>query len=66
MGESYRTYLRDTDKITAQHRDALEAATAEIMKLLAANLDELQLPEETPEDNDMEKYEDIINWMILY
>ena len=61
MGESYCTYLRDTDKITTQHHDALEAATAEVMKLLAANLDELQLPEETPEDNDMGEYEDITN-----
>ena len=61
MGESYRTYLRDTDKITTQHLDALEAATAEVMKLLAGNLDELQLPDDTPEDNDMGEYEDIIN-----
>ena len=61
MGESYCTYLRDTDKITAQHRNALKSATAEVMKLLAANLDELQFPEETPENNDMGEYDDIIN-----
>ena len=61
MGESYRTYLRDTDKITAQHRDALEAATVKGMKLVAENLDMLQLLEETPEDNNMGKYEDITN-----
>ena len=61
MGESYRTYFRDTNKITTQHCDALEAATAEAMKLLAANLKELQLPDETLEDHNMGEYEDIIH-----
>ena len=54
-------YLRDIDKITTQHHNALEAATGEVMKLFTANLDELQLPDETPEDHNMGEYKDIMD-----
>ena len=61
MGESYCTYLRDTDEITTQHHNALEEDTAEVMTLLSENLNELRLPGKTPGDHDMGEYEDIIN-----
>ena len=35
LGESFRTYLRDTATIQNQHRDALKDASAEIEQLLA-------------------------------
>ena len=53
------------DKITIQHRDAIEAASVKVMKLLAANLDKLKLPDKIPEDNDMDGYGDTINWMLF-
>jgi hypothetical protein len=36
LGESFRTYLRDTATIQNQHREALNDASTEIEQLLAA------------------------------
>jgi hypothetical protein len=36
LGESFRTYLRDTATIQNQHREALNDASSEIEQLLAA------------------------------
>ena len=56
MGDSYRLYLRDAAKINQQHNQALEKASAEVMKLVANNIDNL-LVEEAPEtDNSMGEY----------
>lgn len=52
MGDSYRSYLRDTHGINEMHRDALEKANAAIMDLLA-ELDNVQ------EDSNMGEYVDI-------
>lgn len=60
LGESYRTYLRDTTAINEQHRAALEKASAAVMKLLASNLDDSLEPESVPEDTAMGVYNDII------
>ena len=49
VGESYRVYLRDNDKINEQHRDTLKASLEATMALVEhfkdAVLDEL-LPED--------------------
>ena len=61
MCESYRTYLRDTDKINSQHLEALVEASSEVMNLLGASLDDLKLPDEIEENLEMGEYMDIIN-----
>jgi len=53
MGDSYRSYLRDTQGINEMHRDALKKANAAIMELLAEIDDNIQ------EDNTMGEYVDI-------
>jgi hypothetical protein len=39
MGESYRVYLRDTDKINEQHNLALEESSQAVMDLIDSNID---------------------------
>jgi len=53
MGDSYRSYLRDTQAINEMHRDALEKANTAIMELLAELDDNIQ------EDTTMGEYVDI-------
>ncbi|KAL7524435.1 hypothetical protein ACHAXR_003466 [Thalassiosira sp. AJA248-18] len=54
MGESYRLYLRDTAAINKQHINALQKASAEVMALLAGNLE--TLPNVVPIDDEMGEY----------
>jgi hypothetical protein len=49
MGESYRVYLRDTNKINEQHRDALKASLEATMALVE-QIDDTVLEELSPED----------------
>jgi hypothetical protein len=54
-------YLRDTTKLQSQHLDALQAASQEVMDLIAALPDEViamcTMTDES-EDPDMNKYAD--------
>jgi hypothetical protein len=34
MGDSFKMYLRDTNAIQSKHVDALQASSAEVMKLI--------------------------------
>lgn len=54
LGESYRLYLRDTNKINQQHREALAQASKAVMDLLNA------LPSDVDEDTEMGDWADII------
>ena len=58
VGESYRVYLRDTNKINAQHRDALKASLEATMALVE-HVEDAVLDELLPEDADQaEEYAD--------
>lgn len=56
LGDSYKIYLRDTQAINEQHRDALKKASKEVQTMLAQNLD--VLPDECNEEVDMGDYID--------
>ena len=58
MGESYRTYLCDTDKINNQHLTAPTEASSEVMKLLINSMENLSIPDEIEEDLEMGEYTD--------
>ena len=49
MSESYRVYLRDTNKINEQHRDALMASSQSTMALIEA-VKETVFDQLSPED----------------
>ena len=49
VGESYRVYLRDTNKINEQHRDALKASLEATMALVE-HVEDAELEELLPED----------------
>ena len=49
MGESYRVYLRDTNKINEQHKDALTASPRSTMALIDA-VDDAVFGQLSPED----------------
>ena len=57
VGESYRVYLRDTNKINEQHRDALKASLEATMALIE-HVEDAELEELLPEDaHQAEEYE---------
>ena len=57
VGESYRVYLRDTNKINEQHRDALKASLEATMALIE-HVEDAVLEELLPEDaHQAEEYE---------
>ena len=56
LGDSYKIYLRDTQAINEQHRDALEKASKKVQELLAQNL--ATLPEDCEIDTNMGEYID--------
>lgn len=67
MGDSFRMYLRDTNIINKQHREALALSTSEtsefISEAIAASMAHLHvadsaLPDETPVDQEMGSYKD--------
>ncbi len=58
MGESYRIYLRDTQKISEQHIDALDEASEAVMALLEAAASDI-VPTLTEEDTTMGSYQDL-------
>jgi hypothetical protein len=58
LGESYRTYLRDTAVINEQHNEALKKTSDEVLALLLGNLDDSLLPAEVEEDEEMGEYID--------
>ena len=60
MGESYRTYLRDTEKINNQHLEALADASSEVMNLIES-MNNLSIPDDIDEDLEMGEYIDIIS-----
>ena len=49
MGESYRVYLRDTNKINEQHRDALMASSQSTMAFIET-VEDAVLDQLAPED----------------
>ena len=49
MGESYRVYLRDTNKINEQHRDALMASSKSTMALIET-VEDTVFDQLSPED----------------
>ena len=49
MGESYRVYLRDTNKINEQHKDALMASSQSTMVLIEA-VEDAVFDQLSPED----------------
>ena len=49
MGESYRVYLRDTNKINEQHRDALMASSQATMALIET-VEDTVFDQLSPED----------------
>ena len=53
MGNSYYLYLRDIAKINQQHNQALEKVLAEVMALLANNIDNLLVKAAPEIDNSM-------------
>jgi hypothetical protein len=57
IGDSYRTYLRDTSVIQRQHIDALKTNSDEIMKLYGRN--HSILPDTVPIDTHMGIYSDL-------
>ena len=57
LGDSYRTYLRDTSVIQHQHIDALKTHSDEIMKLYGRN--HSILPDTAPIDTQMGTYNDL-------
>ena len=59
MGDSYRLYLRDTDKKNEAHRDALQEASTAVMALVDATVTDV-LPS-IQEDLDQGDYTDIID-----
>ncbi len=61
LGDSFRMYLRDTTKIQSQHFDALQAASQEVMDLIAALPDKVIavcIMTDGSNDPDMHKYAD--------
>lgn len=60
MGDSYRTYLRDTAVINQQHNDALAPASKAVVSLLAGNDSDALRPDNVTADEAMGDYEDII------
>jgi len=54
MGDSYRSYLRDTVEINKQHNKALTKMSVEVMTLLGNNLD--AVTDTAPEDMEMRRY----------
>ena len=57
VGESYRVYLRDTNKINEQHRDALKASLEATIALIE-HVEDAVLEELSPEDaHQAEEYE---------
>ena len=57
LGDSFRTYLRDTSVIQRQHIDALKTNSDEIMKLYGRN--HSILPDIVPIDTQMGIYNDL-------
>ena len=49
MGESYRVYLRDTNKINQQHKDALISSLQATMALIET-VEDVSLKQLSPED----------------
>ena len=49
MGESYRVYLRDTNKINEQHKDALEPSLQATMELIET-VEDVTIEQLSPED----------------
>jgi hypothetical protein len=61
LGNSFRMYLRDSTKIQSQHLDALQAASQEIMDLIAASPDKVIARctmTDGSDDPDMHEYAD--------
>jgi len=56
MGDSYCFYLRNIAKINEQHNQAVTKVSAEVMKLLANNMDNSLVGEEPETDNSMGEY----------
>ena len=54
MGDSYRSYLRDTAEINTQHNKALKKMSTEVMALLGNIL--AAVPDTVPEDTKMGRY----------
>jgi len=50
LGESYRIYLRDTNKIAEKHNAALEAATNAVLEICAPNLTQSDVTSTDSED----------------
>ena len=59
MGKLYRVYLRDTQAINKQHKDALAKSSSAVTALLN-KLGDDSLPTETAEDETMGDYADIV------
>ena len=59
LGDSYRTYLRDTEAIHGQHNEALKKASASVTALLAGNESEELRPAVVSEDEAMGELQDI-------
>ena len=49
MGESYRVYLRDTNKINEQHKEALEPSLQATMELIET-VEDVTIEQLSPED----------------
>ena len=58
LGESFRTYLRDTNAIHEQHAEVAQKALAEVMAMLGSNIDESMTPQLIDEDDEMGEYLD--------
>jgi len=58
LGESFRTYLRDTATIQDQHRDALNDASIEIEQLLAALPNDVVEMTQAMQHDELSEYDD--------
>lgn len=58
LGDSYRIYLRDTNAIQDQHREALASASLELMRIIQANPEDVITLSTHPPDDAIEEYSD--------
>ena len=58
LGESYRVYLRDTNKINQQHNDALQESSQAVMDLIDSDIDNIMEPLSGEDARESGEYDD--------
>ena len=58
LGESYRVYLRDTNKINQQHNEALQESSQAVMDLIDSDIDNIMEPLSAEDARESGEYDD--------